>query len=185
MADEKIKKLFIDGVYKVFSTMFNQAMSSDDGICLFRLKNEDTNKLYREQKYRQYGKPAVLVSKVQETPVDSKNYVERQKMEAEFTVPLKSLTDNGIKMDSKDIQELKKGIILYKGTYYEILKIQGTAFVENVYLLWHFHCIEIEDTDCYNIIEYPPENTGNKPSGGNPDVSVDITVKGEDNDGKA
>ena len=159
MADLSIRKDFIDGVDEVFTTLFNEAKTPDDGVQFFAYSDGESN-IYNERKFKKYKKPITLVANVSEILADENENVRSQKRTAKFTVPLKNLQKNGIKEMSKSvISELKKGLMKYKDVWYEIELIQGTAFVENVYLLWNFNCKEIFDPDSIQIeIEEEPEN---------------------------
>ena len=159
MSDLSIRKDFVDGVYEIFSTIFNEAKTPDDGVQYFAFSGGESN-IYNERKFKKYKAPIILVAKVQETVTEGSEDIKAQKRSAIFTVPVKSLTDNGIEeMNKSVIQDMKKGLIKYNDVLYKIDSIQGSAFVENVYLLWQFNCTEIFDPDSLQIeIEEEPEN---------------------------
>ena len=145
MANETIKKEFVEGVNEIFTTLFNEGKEEGDGISLFSLIREELN-VYGEQENRIYNKPVILVAKVSETPTDGEQDIKKQKKSAVFTVPIKSLNDNNYTMSVEELKSLRSAIIEYGGVYYSIDKIQGKAFVENVYLLWEFYCTEEPDS---------------------------------------
>lgn len=145
MADEVIRQDFIDGIHEIFSTLFNEASTPDDGVLFFPFAvGEDS--IYQESKFKKYSQPITLICNVKETLKDGSKDVEAQKRSAVFTVPLKSLIDNGIEEMSKSkVADMKKGVMKYKDVFYEIDLIQGRVFIENTYMMWDFHCTEIFD----------------------------------------
>lgn len=159
MANETIKKEFVEGVNEIFTTLFNEGKEEGDGISLFSLIREELN-VYGEQENRIYNKPVILVAKVSETPTDGEQDIKKQKKSAVFTVPIKSLNDNNYTMSVEELKSLRSAIIEYGGVYYSIDKIQGKAFVENVYLLWEFYCTE--EPDSFTLVVKEDEPDGNE-----------------------
>ena len=54
MADESIRKDFVDGVQEIFSTLFNDGVS--DGIDLYLLSTQTKKNVYKESKVKIYQK---------------------------------------------------------------------------------------------------------------------------------
>lgn len=160
MANETIKKAFVEGVNTIFTTLFNEGKEEGDGISLFSLIREELN-VYGEQENKIYNKPVILVAKVSETPTDGEQDIKKQKKVAIFTVPIKSLNDNGYEMTAEELKNLRSAVIEYKGVYYSIDKIQGKAFVENTYLLWEFNCTE--QPDSFSLVVKENTEDGNEP----------------------
>ena len=61
MADESIRKDFVDGVQEIFSTLFNDGVS--DGIDLYLLSTQTKKNVYKESKVKIYQKPIKLVQR--------------------------------------------------------------------------------------------------------------------------
>ena len=147
MSDSSIRKDFVEGTYEIFTTLFNEAKTPDDGVQFFKYLGGEES-IYEEHKFKKYGSPITLVAKVQEPMQDGTNEIEKQKRHAIFTVPIKSLTENGVdSMNKSTVSEMRKGIMKCGDVFYYISLIQGKAFVENVYLFWEFHCVEVEDLE--------------------------------------
>src|SRR5574344_580720 len=140
MADESIRQEFIDGVHEVYSTMFTDG--TNDGVYFYPLYEPEKKSVYREVKYKQYLSPVLLVAKVQLTPTQGEEDVKTIKEVATFTVTFKSLDDNGIDVSNKNLPVLRKGLIKYKDTYYDIDNILPKTFVENTFMTYVFECTE-------------------------------------------
>ena len=140
MADKSIQKDFIEGVYEVFSIMFNDGKS--DGIFFYPLHTSPKLNVYREEKFKKYTRPSLLVAKVSLTPTQGEEARETIKGVAKFTVPYKSLVNNNIDVSYQNLVELRKGIIQYKDTLYEIDNINPSTFVEDTFLTYVFECTE-------------------------------------------
>ena len=159
MADETIRRDFLDGVQEVFTTLFNEGVG-EDGILYFPYLSGDDNP-YQEHKFKRYSKPLTFVSNVDEQMTDGSTPegVDAQKRKAVFTVPTKCLTERGItSMDKATVSLLRKGLIRYDDVFYMIDKVQGKTFVENTYLMWEFYGTEVIDPDRIQVeIEEEPE----------------------------
>ena len=137
MADTSIRNDFIEGVQEIFSTLFNDGI--DDGIDLYLLsKRTESSSVYNEQKEKIYKKPVRLVCSAQLTPEEGEN-VEEYKSRAIFKVPLKSLQDNNIPID---LDTLNKSLIKFKEVFYTVTVVKPATYVEDVFLLYSFECVE-------------------------------------------
>lgn len=147
MAKLDIRSDFVDGMYEVFSTLFNDGSEGTDGIFLY-LMSENTKGLdpYSENKYKYYTAPKLLVAKAVLNPTQGELDVLGIKIDAEFTVPIKSLQDNGFQVTFDYINEkLLKGVIKFQNVYYQIDLINPKAYVEDVFLFYAFSCTELRD----------------------------------------
>lgn len=122
--------------------MFNDGVK--DGVYYYPQIELEKN-IYDEQETKKYGLPVLLVSKVVLSMAQESQDVSVIKGKATFTIPYKDMKNKGIKFEVQDFQELRKGIIRYKDTYYEIDNVEPHAFVEQVFLLYDFQCTEIVD----------------------------------------
>lgn len=139
--DKDIWKAFYDGTNEVFDVMFNNG-KENDGILFYPIFEPKDLGVYNEVKQRQYLDPIPLIAKVELTPTQGEEDVETIKGVAIFTVPFKSLNENGIDVSNKNLPQLRKGKIQFKDTFYEIDNISPKTFVENTYMFYKFECTE-------------------------------------------
>ena len=157
MADESMKKDFIDGVNEVYATMFTDGVN--DGVYLYQFVAPLKKSVYKEQKGKQYSKPVLLVAKVQLTPQVGEQNVHTIKEKATITIPFKSLRDNDISVDNDNLVELRKGVLKYKDTFYAIDNITPKVFVADTFMAYQFDCTEELYTEINvmeDIVEEPP-----------------------------
>ena len=140
MADLSIRKDFVEGVNEIFTTLFNDGVS--DGINLYLLSNKTRTNVYKESKYKKYKAPKTLVAQARLTPTQGEQDVEAIKDKATFIVPLKSLQERDLGVTNADLDEMRKGVIEFHGTYYTIDNILPKAYIEDVFLMYHFVCTE-------------------------------------------
>lgn len=171
MAVTDIQRDFIEGVHEVYATMFTDGVN--DGVYFYPLYEPEKKSVYREVKYKQYLSPILLVAKVTLTPEHGEEDVKSIKERAEFKVTYKSLVDNEIDVSNKNLVNLRKGLIRYKDTFYEIDNISPTTFVEDVFLAYVFECTE-EPTLTDVVVYSPPVEEPEKPE-------EDSPVEGEEN----
>lgn len=148
MPNLDIQKDFIEGTQEIFTTLFNFGKEnkdgSIDGVSLYLLSdNVDTN-VYGETKNKTYQKPKHLVVQVILVPTIGEQDVEYINEKATFVITYKSLLDNKIDVSNKGLEVLRKGLIKYKDTFYLIDNILPKAYVEDVFLFYHFVCTEIK-----------------------------------------
>ena len=55
---------------------------------------------------------------------------------------LKSLQENDLGVTNKDLDEMRKGVIEFHGVFYTIDNILPKAYIEDVFILYHFVCTE-------------------------------------------
>ena len=140
MADESIRKDFVDGLYDIFTTLFNDGET--DGIKLYLLSDKTKTNVYNESKYKVYKQPKMLTTQARISPTQGEEDVKGIKDNATFIVPLKSLQKNDLGVTNDDLDILRKGVIEFHGVYYTIDNILPKAFIEDVFLLYHFVCTE-------------------------------------------
>jgi hypothetical protein len=140
MADESIRKDFVDGVHEIFTTMFNEGVT--DGIKLYLLSDKNNVNVYNESKYKRYKEPKMLVAQARLTPTQGEQDVKGIKDQAVFVVPLKSLQNQQLGVSNADLDEMRKGVIEFHGVYYTIDNILPKAYIEDVFLMYHFVCTE-------------------------------------------
>lgn len=140
MADLSIRKDFVDGVQEIFTTLFNDGES--DGIKLYLLSEDTTTNVYRESKYKVYHPPKMLATQARLTPTQGEQDVETVKDRAVFVVPLKSLQERGLGVTNDDLDIMRKGVIEFHGVFYTIDNILPKAYIEDVFLMYHFVCTE-------------------------------------------
>lgn len=148
MADKQIRREFVEGMHLVFSTLFNNGDEGEDGVFLY-LMSEDTVPLdpYGENKYKKYQFPKLLICKAVLNPIQGEQDVLGIDIDAQFTVPIKSLTDNGLEVTQKALNEMYKGVMRFHDTFYQIDKINPKAYVEDTFLFYEFCCTELKDFD--------------------------------------
>lgn len=140
MADLSIRKDFVDGIQEIFTTLFNDGVS--DGLNLYLMSDKTKTNVYGESKYKIYKAPKMLVTQARLTPTQGEQDVEGIKDSAVFIVPLKSLQDNGLGVTNADLDKMRKGVIEFHGVYYTIDNILPKAYIEDVFLMYHFECTE-------------------------------------------
>ena len=140
MAAESIRKDFVDAVQEIFTTLFNDGVN--DGLNLYLLSDKTKTNVYGENKYKIYKQPKMLVTQARLTPTQGEQDVEVIKDKATFVVPLKSLQDNELGVTNSDLDIMRKGVIEFHGVYYTIENILPKAYIEDVFLMYHFVCTE-------------------------------------------
>ena len=140
MADVNIRKSFVDGIQTLFTTLFNDGVS--DGLKLYLMSEKTTTNVYGESKYKVYQQPKMLVTQAKLTPTQGDFDVEGIKDQATFTVPLKSLQENGFGVTNADLDIMRKGVIEFHGVFYSIDNILPKAYIEDVFLMYTFVCTE-------------------------------------------
>ena len=140
MANERIKKDFVDGVHTIFTTLFSDGVN--DGINLYLMSESTKANVYGESKYKMYQAPKLLVAKAQLTPTQGEQDVEGVKDQATFVVPLKSLQENKLGVTNADLENMRKGVIEFHGVFYTIDNILPKTYIEDVFLMYHFVCTE-------------------------------------------
>lgn len=148
MADLSIRKDFVDGVQEIFTTLFNDGVN--DGINLYLLSEKTRTSVYKESKYKKYKQPKMLVTQARLTPTQGEQNVEGIKDKAIFVVPLKSLQERGLGVTNSDLDIMRKGVIEFHGVFYTIDNILPKAYIEDVFLMYHFVCTE--DKHVTNIV---------------------------------
>ena len=156
MADESIRKDFVDGVQEIFTTLFNDGVN--DGINLYLLSDKTEVNVYGESKCKTYKPPKLLVAQANLIPTQGEQDVQVIKDNAVFTVPLKSLQNNDLGVTNEDLDTLRKGVIEFHGVYYTIDNIIPKAFIEDVYLMYQFICTEDKYTKSILIEKEEVEN---------------------------
>lgn len=151
MADESIKKDFVDGVYEIFTTLFNDGVN--DGINLYLMSEDSKPNIYGECIDKVYKKPKLLVAKAVISPTHDDETVLGFRDNATFTIPVKSFQCNNLGVSKKELSEYMKGVIEFKGVFYEIEKISPRSFVEHTFLLYDFICRELKDYEPIRIEE--------------------------------
>ena len=144
MADLSIRKDFVDGVQEIFTTLFNDGVS--DGINLYLISDRTKTNVYGESKYKKYKAPKLLVTQARLTPTQGEQDVEGVKDKAIFVVPLKSLQERELGVTNKDLDNMRKGVIEFHGVFYTIDNILPKAYIEDVFLMYHFVCTEDKHT---------------------------------------
>ena len=150
MADATIRQEFIDGVQEIYTTLLTNG-SENDGVYFYPI-SENTINVYQESKYKHYLPPVLLVCKAQLTPTHGAETVEEIKDVAVFTVPLKSLTDNGLLVTHEALDFMRRGMMKFHDVWYTIDNVSPTVFVEDVFLLYRFDCTENKVFDEEEII---------------------------------
>ena len=140
MADASIRKDFVDGVYDIFTTLFNDGVN--DGIKLYLLSDSTTTNVYGESKYNVYQQPKMLTAQARLTPTQGAEDVKGIKDQATFVVPLKALQNCDLGVTNKDLDILRRGVIEFHGVFYIIDNITPKAYIEDAFLMYDFVCTE-------------------------------------------
>lgn len=155
MADESIRKDFVDGVQEIFTTLFNDGKK--DGINLYLMSDKTKPDIYGENTSKLYKKPKLLVAQAKLTPTQGEQDVEGIKDSAVFVVPLKSLQDNNLGVTNSALNTMRKGVIEFHGVYYLIDNIVPKAYIEDVFLMYQFICTEDKDMTNISLEDYEEE----------------------------
>ena len=158
MADENIKRDFIEGINEVYATMFTDGVN--DGVYFYPLYEPETLSVYREVKYKQYHIPVLLIAKVQVKPTQGEEDIKSTKGDAVFTIPVKSLMDNDIEVSYNNLANLRKGLMQYKETFYEIDTIEPKVFVADTFMTYQFNCTEDLNLKEVSVFTPPVEEGG-------------------------
>ena len=153
MADESIRKDFVDGVQEIFTTLFNDGVN--DGINLYLMSDKTKTNVYGENKFKMYKQPKLLVAKANLTPTQGEQDVEGIKDSAVFVVPVKSLQENELGVTNADLDIMRKGVVEFHGVYYKVENILPKAYIEDVFLMYQFECTEDKYTT--EILTEEPE----------------------------
>ena len=140
MADLSIQKDFVDGIQDLFTTLFTDGVT--DGVNLYLMSEKTKTNVYGENKYKLYKAPKLLVAQAKVTPTQGEQDVEVIKDKATFTIPLKSLQENGLGVTNADLDYMRKGVIEFHGVYYTIDNIIPKAYIADVFLMYTFECTE-------------------------------------------
>ena len=155
MADDSIRKDFVDGVYDIFTTLFTDGVN--DGLNLYLLSESTKPNVYGENKYKVYKAPILLVCKAQLSPTQGNQTVEEIKDVAVFTVPIKSLQDANLGVTNDDLDTMRKAVIEFHGVFYNIDNITPNAYIEDTYLMYKFDCTEDKHVKSVQIEEQMEE----------------------------
>lgn len=183
MANESIRNDFIEGTYDIFTTLFSEGIEGE-GIELYLLSDEVTANIYGEVKYKKYKQPITLVSHARINARHDVQYVEEMKYQWYFVVPLKTLQENDIDVSSEGLKVLKKGMIKFKDTFYCVDEVLPRVYLEDVFLFYHFICVE--ETNVTSLLleepkveeEPPKEPSEDLPSGDDDSLSDGDSVEG-------
>ncbi len=152
MADQSIRKEFIEGVQEIFTTLFNNGNEETDGVFLYLMSDEtQPHSIYGETKNKVYKEPKLLVCKAILNPTQGEQDVESVKEQAEFVVTLKSLQDNELGVTSNDLENMRKGVMKFHDTFYSIDNIIPKAYVEDVFLMYRFMCTENKEMTSISV----------------------------------
>lgn len=159
MADQAIRREFVEGVHEIFTTLFNNGSEETDGVFFYSLSEKTAKNVYGENKYKTYKPPVLLVCKAVINPQHGEEDVEEVKDTATFTVTYQSLVENGLTdLTNAGLSLLRRGMMKFRDTYYKVDLINPRAYVEDVFLLYDFQCTQdTEVTDDSYDIEEPPE----------------------------
>lgn len=135
--------------------MFNDGVT--DGLNLYLLSDKTKKNVYGENKVKYYQPPIRLVTQARLTPIQGEQDVETVKGNAQFTVPLKELMLKNIEVTTPALAEIRRGVIEFHGTFYNIDNILPKAYVEDVFLLYTFVCTEDLQVKSVAVYEEPPE----------------------------
>lgn len=164
MADQSIRKDFVDGVHEIFTTLFNDGVS--DGLDLYLMSDQTQPNVYGEEKYKTYKKPIRLVTQARLKPTQDDEDISVIKDKAEFIVPLKSLQDNNLDVTNDGLDIMRKGVIEFHGVFYTVENIIPKAYIEDVFLMYSFICTEDKYVKSVQVEEEPQtptEETENTP----------------------
>lgn len=155
MADESIRKDFVEGVYEIFSTLFNDGVN--DGINLYRMSENSKPNVYGECKCKTYKKPILMVAKAIVSPSHDDETVLGFSENATFTIPVKSFQCNNLGVSKKELSEYMRSVIEFKGVYYTVEKITPKAYIEDTFLMYDFLCKELKDYESIEVEEVEEE----------------------------
>lgn len=158
MADTNIQEAFIEGVNEIYSTLFTDGIN--DGVYFYPIYEPPKKNVYGEVKYKQYLPPVLLVAKVVLLPQQGEEDIKALKEKATMTIPFKSLRDNNIDVSNKNLFELRKGLLKYKDTFYEIDNIKPSVFVADTFITYIFECTEDLNTTEIQIYGEVEDNEG-------------------------
>lgn len=159
--DKEIQDAFVDGLNEVYSIMFTDGVN--DGIKLYLLDPRTDGGFYKESKVKKYRKPVLLVAKAQSNMKIKKEEVVESEVKdlPKFTVPFKSLRDNGVACQTeKDWDILRRAYIEFHGAFYEVKTVKPNTFVEDVFLTVLFECEYRKDVTSVYVTDDIEEGGG-------------------------
>ena len=139
MADQSIRKDFVEGVQEIFTTLFNNGDEGTDVLFFYPLSDSNTPNIYGESKYKIYKNPLLLVCKATLSPTQGDQSVETVTDQAEFVVTLKSLQENGLDTSNNGLEEMRRGIIKFHNAFYLIDNIIVSVSLYRTYRLRCYH----------------------------------------------
>jgi len=152
--DKEIHDEFYEGIYEVFSIVFNDG--ENDGIDLYLFSKENTtNSIYQEKKIKEYLSPLRLVAKTVASMQPSGSEAESEiKDRITFTVPYKSLNDRGIYCQTEDDWEyLSKSYIKFHNAFYEVKKVSPNTYIEDSFMTVVFEVEYRKDIKELRLVE--------------------------------
>lgn len=154
MADIDIRNDFVEGMNEVFTTLFNDGSEQTDGMFLYLLAKNNTCNVYDEQKFKKYEPPKLLVCSARMKGVSSETEVQEENKEGiTFTVPVKSLIDNGFDLSKEGLERMYKGKVKFHDVFFTIDSVLPSTYVEDTYLFYKFFCSEDIHVTSVEVIE--------------------------------
>ena len=157
MANQSIRDAFVNGTQTIFTTLFNDGET--DGLNFYLLSSKTTKNVYGENKVKLYQQPKMLVTQARLTPTHGEQDVETVRDQAVFVVPFKSLQDHDLGVTQEDLDSMRRGMIEFHDVYYRVDNILPKAYVEDVFLFYHFVCTEDKTVKQLALEEPEPEET--------------------------
>lgn len=135
MAQKRISEEFLDGIYEAYTILMT------DQIFLKLLDEENTvTNIYDETDKKIYLEPIQLIGKFTMSKVQGEEVVEGIQDYITVTIPTKSLLLKGVDISPQNYSTLEKGAINYKGIDYNILRVNPTTNIDDVFLFYVFYC---------------------------------------------
>lgn len=133
-----IEQDFQEGVLEVYGEFFTHTMP----FYFLDLDASDVNS-YGETTNKVYKEPVYLVARIKIDPKDGDKAVNRDSNTAKIRVPTKSMWENGLSTESKDLAKMIQGKFVWNGINYQVKRVQPLSMIGDHFLFHEFYCEEI------------------------------------------
>lgn len=134
----RIQKKFFKGMDKVFRSLFTEEV-----FFCFMDENTPVDDVYNESEDKRYLSQYPLTGKVVTEFKRSELPIEDIRVDCIVTLPAKQLLDYGLvseNITNKELEDLKKGVIIYKGLEYLIDYVHPKTLVADAWQFYAFYC---------------------------------------------
>lgn len=126
---------YLNGMYKLYSKLLAKNIYYS-----YLDTTNTTSNIYGESKNKVYLEPIQLLGRVYSPTEYDTAFVEKIDYDAVIRICTKSLMDNNISFNPSDYDTLIKGKFTYLSRSYEILRLEPSDNVDDVFIFHDFYC---------------------------------------------